>query len=59
MEKWIPHYMTHEHAQITERLHRLATFLYETVCAFVIQDLDMLMQRHVRKASQAFVKGGE
>ena len=41
-----------------EILHRCATFLYEVVCAFVIQDLDALIQRHMRKAAQAFLKGG-
>lgn len=44
---------------IFERLHRCAVFLYEVVCAFVIHDLDGLLQRHMRKASAAFLKGTE
>ena len=44
---------------IFERLHRCAAFLYEVMCAFVIHDLDGLLQRHMRKASAAFLKAAE
>ena len=44
---------------IFEKLHRASVFMYEVVCAFVIQDLDGLIQRHMRKASVAFLKGVE
>ena len=59
LETWMEHYTqpSGHHPEINDRLHRCASFLYEVVCAFVIQDLDALVQRHMRKASAAFVSG--
>ena len=59
VESWIEHYATATPAppaSLLERLHRCATFLYEVVCAFVIQDLDGLIQRHMRKASAHLIR---
>jgi hypothetical protein len=58
VEKWIEHYAGPSSASpLHGRLHRCALFLYEVLCAFVIQDLDGLMQRHMRKAMAGLVKG--
>jgi len=64
LEEWIDFYIkaassTSTGAEVLERLHRCATFFYEVVCAFVIQDLDALIQRHMRKALVGFVKGDQ
>uniref|UniRef100_A0A7S2CE39 Uncharacterized protein n=1 Tax=Haptolina brevifila TaxID=156173 RepID=A0A7S2CE39_9EUKA len=61
LELWVEHYikLSLEHAHINERLHRCTSFLYEVVCAFVIQDVDALIQRHMRKAANSFIKGAE
>ena len=45
--------------RLQERLLRCAAFFYDVVCAFVIQDVDGLLQRHMRKAASGFIKGGE
>jgi hypothetical protein len=59
VEQWLERHIATplDSAHILERLHRAATFLYEVICAFVVQDLDGLLQRHMRKASSAFLKG--
>lgn len=50
VETWLDHHTSSSSATALHgRLHRCAVFLYEVVCAFVIQDLDGLMQRHLRK----------
>ena len=56
---WIEHFSASalEHAVVHQLLHRVAAFLYEVVCAFVIQDLNGLLERHVRKASAGFLSG--
>ena len=62
VEKWTDHYaasLAVEREAITLRLHRTSRFFYEVVCAFVLHDLNGLLQRHVRKASAAFVKLSE
>ena len=61
LEHWLEHYvkLVPEQPHVLEKLHRCAAFLYEVVCAFVIQDLDTLIQRHMRKALAGFVKGAE
>ena len=62
LETWIAHYAKVDSSlgpSIFEKLHRASVFMYEVVCAFVIQDLDGLIQRHMRKASVAFLKGVE
>jgi hypothetical protein len=61
LEPWLEHYvkLVPEQPHVLEKLHRCAAFLYEVVCAFVIQDLDALIQRHMRKALAGFVKGAE
>eukprot|EP00322_Chrysochromulina_rotalis_P024030 CAMPEP_0115881804 /NCGR_PEP_ID=MMETSP0287-20121206/28650_1 /TAXON_ID=412157 /ORGANISM="Chrysochromulina rotalis, Strain UIO044" /LENGTH=348 /DNA_ID=CAMNT_0003337807 /DNA_START=29 /DNA_END=1075 /DNA_ORIENTATION=- len=61
LEVWMEHYVKlgAEQGAVLERLHRCASFLYEVVCAFVIQDLDALIQRHMRKALSGFIKGVE
>ena len=58
LEAWMEHYMklAFQHTDIYEKLHRCAAFLYEVVCAFVIQDLDALVTRHMRKAAAGFIK---
>lgn len=38
-------------------LYRCGAFLHEVVCAFVVQDLDALTQRHMRKAAVGLVRG--
>ena len=60
LEAWMGYYVPlgAKHGDVLERLHRCVTFLYDVVCAFVIQDLDALIQRHMRKALNATVKGG-
>ena len=45
-----------EQGPILNRLQRTGRFLYEVVCAFVIHDLDGLLQRHMRKAAAGFAK---
>ena len=59
VEVWIEHFSASalEHAVVHQLLHRVAAFLYEVVCAFVIQDLNGLLERHVRKASAGFLSG--
>ena len=59
VEAWIEHFSASalEHAVVHQLLHRVAAFLYEVVCAFVIQDLNGLLERHVRKASAGFLSG--
>jgi len=64
VETWIEHYnAVPRHAdgteRVRERLHRCAAFLYEVVCAFVIQDLDGLLQRHMHKAAKELLNGPE
>ena len=58
-EAWIEHFSASalEHAVVHQRSGGVAAFLYEVVCAFVIQDLNGLLERHVRKASAAGVSG--
>ena len=61
VETWVAHYTRtpppSDASLVAERLHRCAAFLYEVVCAFVLQDLDGLLQRHMRKALNGLVKG--
>jgi hypothetical protein len=59
VEVWIEHFSASalEHAVVHQLLHRVAAFLYEVVCAFVIQDLNALLERDVRKASAGFLSG--
>ena len=45
-----------EQGPILNRLQRTGRFLYEVVCAFVVHDLDGLLQRHMRKAAAGFAK---
>jgi len=62
VEKWTEHYGSSqavEQGQIMQRLHRTSRFLYEVICAFVIHDLDGLLQRHMRKAAVGFAKHSE
>ena len=59
VETWTEHYFEQRQQQpaLVERLHRCAAFLYDVVCAFALQDLEGLLQRHMRKAAVEFVKG--
>jgi len=41
--------------QILERIKRIGDFFYSVVCAFVIRDFDMLLERYLRKTTQSFV----
>lgn len=58
VERWIDHYAVNalENAIIYQQLHRVAKFLYEVVCAFAIHDLHALLDRYIKKASNAFCK---
>ena len=56
VETWIEHYKG-KTTPLLDKLHRVATFLYEVLCAFILQDLDGLMQRHLRKAALGLIKG--
>ena len=57
-ERWLEHYKPSalEHAQIYQMLHRVAKFFYEVVCAFVADDLDGLLSRHMRKSCNGFTE---
>ena len=61
VEGWIEHFSASplEHASIWQQLHRVNRFFYEVLCAFVVQDLNKLLERYTRKTSAAFLKGAD
>jgi len=58
IETWIDHFAFDplENAIVNQLLQRVAKFLYEVFCAFVIHDMHGLLERYMKKASASFVK---
>jgi len=62
IESWLTHYETKIGTssndiydnQVLERLRRIGEFFYSVVCAFVIRDFNLLLERYLRKATQSF-----
>jgi len=62
IELWLTHYETKIGAssndiydnQVLERLRRIGEFFYSVVCAFVIRDFNLLLERYLRKSTQSF-----
>jgi len=58
LEKWLEHYMnTQPSSGITARLKRISDFLLTVLCAFVVKDLNSLIERYMIRALENFNRG--
>eukprot|EP00160_Parvularia_atlantis_P013786 Unigene3057_Nuclearia_a/m.9402 Unigene3057_Nuclearia_a/g.9402 ORF Unigene3057_Nuclearia_a/g.9402 Unigene3057_Nuclearia_a/m.9402 type:complete len:325 (-) Unigene3057_Nuclearia_a:60-1034(-) len=52
---WINHFEAAQEAIIVNKLKRVSDFFYNVLCAFVLRDFSMLLERYMKKTRQSFL----
>jgi len=55
MVQWLNRFENDPASQIKDKLKRISDFFYSVLCAFVIRDFNMLLERYMKKTRHSFV----
>lgn len=53
--QWLNKYENSNNVIINERLKRVSDFFYNVLCAFVLRDFSMLLERYMKKTRQSYL----
>ncbi|KAL0488357.1 laminin subunit gamma [Acrasis kona] len=54
LDNWIVHFEKEPSGDVNERLEKISSFFYFVLCHFVLQDLNILLERYMRKSRESF-----
>lgn len=52
---WLAHFEAAGNTLVLSKLKRISEFFYQVLCAFVIRDFNMLLERYLKKTRQAYI----